>query len=166
MRTEIIRICCSTAHRVRTLLIAESIVFLAECLWLFPKCPLLYPVSQLLLTMVFGASSEPDRGAKKQTEPLPYRLFPGSGALLIYYTRSLERIDGRFQFGYEFKKLKTERVAARCRRGLWPQSQNSLDSPAIAVIFKRSSLDGEQVHGINRSPACHILKHFPNFLSP
>lgn len=103
---------------------------------------------------------------KKQTEPLPYRLFPGSGALLIHYTRSLERIDRRFQFGYEFKKLKTERVAARCRRRLWRQPQNSLDSPAIAVIFKRSSLDGEQVHGINWSPACHILKHFPNFLSP
>jgi hypothetical protein len=103
---------------------------------------------------------------KKQTEPLPYRLFPGSGALLIHYTRSLERIDRRFQFGYEFKKLKTDRVAARCRRRLWRQSQNSLDSPAIAVIFKRSSLDGEQVHGINWSPACHILKHFPNFLSP
>ena len=45
---------------------------------------------------------------KKQTEPLPYRLFPGSGTLLIYYTRSLERIDRRFQFGYEFKKLKTD----------------------------------------------------------
>ena len=103
---------------------------------------------------------------KKQTEPLSYRLFPGSGALLIHYTRSLERIDRRFQFGYEFKKLKTHRVAARCRRGLWRQSQNSLDSPAIAVIFKRSSLNGEQVHGINWSPACHILKHFPNFLSP
>lgn|GEM_PF-1874630 len=103
---------------------------------------------------------------KKQTEPLPYRLFPGSGTLLIYYTRSLERIDRRFQFGYEFKKLKTDRVAARCRRRLWRQPQNSLDSPAIAVIFKRSSLDGEQVHGINWSPACHILKHFPNFLSP
>ena len=44
---------------------------------------------------------------KKQTEPLPYRLFPGSGTLLIHYTRSLERIDRRFQFGYEFKKLKT-----------------------------------------------------------
>ena len=103
---------------------------------------------------------------KKQTEPLPYRLFPGSGTLLIYYTRSLERIDRRFQFGYECKKLKTDRVATRPRRGLWWQSQNSLDSPAIAVIFKRSSLDGEQVHGINWSPACHILKHFPNFLSP
>ena len=102
---------------------------------------------------------------KKQTDPLPYRLFPGSGALLIHYTRSLERIDRRFQFGYEFKKLKT-RVAARCRRRLWWQSQNSLNSPAIAVIFKRSSLDGEQVHGINWSPACHILKHFANFLSP
>ncbi len=45
--------------------------------------------------------------SKKQTEPLPYRLFPDSGALLIHYTRSLERIDRRFQFGYEFKKLKT-----------------------------------------------------------
>ena len=55
---------------------------------------------------------------KKQTDLLPYRLFPGSGALLIHYTRSLERIDRRFQFGYEFKKLKTDRVAARCRRGL------------------------------------------------
>jgi hypothetical protein len=106
------------------------------------------------------------RRTKKQTEPLPYRLFPGSGALLIHYTRSLERIDRRFQFGYEFQKLTTERVAARCRRRLWRQTQNSLDSPAIAVIFKRSSLDGEQVHGINWSPACHILKHFPNFLSP
>ena len=103
---------------------------------------------------------------KKQTNPLPYRLFPGSGTLLIHYTRSLERIDRRFQFGYEFKKLKTDRVAARCRRRLWQQPQNSLDSPAIAVIFKRSSLDGEQVHGINWSPACHILKHFANFLSP
>ena len=106
------------------------------------------------------------RRAKKQTDPLPYRLFPGSGALLIYYTRSLERIDRRFQFGYEFKKLKTDRVAGRCRRRLWQQSQNSLDSPAIAVIFKRSSLNGEQVHGINWSPACHILKHFANLLSP
>ena len=105
-------------------------------------------------------------GREKTDEPLPYCLFPGSGALLIHYTRSLERIDRRFQFGYEFKKLKTDRVAARCRRRLWRQSQNSLDSPAIAVIFKRSSLDGEQVHGINWSPACHILKHFPNFLSP
>ena len=47
------------------------------------------------------------RRTKKQTEPLPYRLFPGSGVLLIHYTRSLERIDRRFQFGYEFKKLKT-----------------------------------------------------------
>jgi len=47
------------------------------------------------------------RRTKKQTEPLPYRLFQGSGALLIHYTRSLERIDLRFQFGYEFKKLKT-----------------------------------------------------------
>lgn len=106
------------------------------------------------------------RRTKKQTEPLPYRLVPGSGALLIHYTRSLKRIDRRFQFGYEFKKLKTDRGAARCRRRLWRQPQNSLDSPAIAVIFKRSSLNGEQVHGINRSPACHILKHFPNFLSP
>jgi len=103
---------------------------------------------------------------KKQTEPLSYRLFPGSGTLLIHYTRSIERIDRRFQFGYEFKKLNTHRVATHCRRRLWWQSQNSLDSPAIAVIFKRSSLDREQVHGINRSPACHILKHFPNFLSP
>ena len=42
----------------------------------------------------------------------------------------------------------------------------SMDSPAIAVIFKRSSLDGEQVDGINWSAAGHILKHFSNFLSP
>jgi len=47
-------------------------------------------------------------GREKTDKPLPYRLFPGSGALLIHYTRSLERIDRRFQFGYEFKKLKTD----------------------------------------------------------
>ena len=46
-------------------------------------------------------------GREKTDKPLPYRLFPGSGALLIHYTRSLERIDRRFQFGYEFKKLQT-----------------------------------------------------------
>ena len=45
---------------------------------------------------------------EKTDEPLPYRLFPGSATLLIHYTRSLERIDRRFQFGYEFKKLKTD----------------------------------------------------------
>ena len=133
----------------------------------FSQMPYVIPrVSIIVDNGVLGVKRVGLGRTKKQTEPLPYRLFPGSGALLIHYIRSLERIDRRFQFGYEFKKLKTDRVAARCRRRLWRQSQNSLDSPAIAVIFKRSSLNGEQVHGINWSPACHILKHFPNFLSP
>jgi len=133
----------------------------------FSQMPYVIPrVSIIVDNGVLGVKRVGLGRTKKQTEPLPYRLFPGSGALLIHYIRSLERIDRRFQFGYEFKKLKTDRVAARCRRRLWRQSQNSLDSPAIAVIFKRSSLNGEQVHGINWSPACHILKHFANFLSP
>ena len=75
LRTEIFRICCSTAHTVRTLLIAQSIVFLAECLWLFPKCPLLYPVSQLLLTMVLGASSGPDWGERQNRRSRCHTVF-------------------------------------------------------------------------------------------
>ncbi len=59
---------------------------------------------------------------KKQTDPLPYRLFPGSGTLLIYYTQSLERIDRRFQIGYEFKNSKLNEwlrvVGAGCGRNL------------------------------------------------
>jgi hypothetical protein len=73
------------------LLIAESIVFLAECLWLFPKCALLYPVSQLLLTMVFGASSGPDWGAKKQTSRCHTVFFRVLGP---YYFITHDRSNG------------------------------------------------------------------------
>jgi hypothetical protein len=85
----------------------KALFFLPNAFGFIPKCPLLYPVSQLLLTIMFGGVKRAGLGREKTDEPLPYRLFPGSGALLIHYTRSLERIDRRFQFGYEFKKLKT-----------------------------------------------------------
>src|SRR4028118_204102 len=115
--------------------------------------------------MVIGVSSGQDWGEQKNRRAAAIPSFSGFWGP----TNSLHTIarTDRSAFPIRLRVQKTQnRVAARCRRRLWRQPQNSLDSPAIAVIFKRSSLNGEQVHGINWSPACHILKHFPNFLYP
>jgi hypothetical protein len=73
----------------------------------FSQMPSVIPGFSIIVDNGVRGVKRAGLGHEKTDEPLPYRLFPGSVALLIHYTRSLERIERRFQFGYEFKKLKT-----------------------------------------------------------